>query len=51
MKRALVLLVALVVVNRVIETVQDCPCPKDCWCRNPLLKNFRWIVPPPFHKG
>jgi hypothetical protein len=51
MKRLLLVLGLLIALNRVVEAANDCPCPDDCWCRNPILKNFRWLMPAPVHKG
>ena len=45
MKRLIVLLVVLVGINRLIEAVSECPCRDECWCKKPVLKNFRWLVP------
>jgi hypothetical protein len=54
MKRMLKFLVLFVLVaagvNAIIESQRECGCDEDCWCKNPVLTNFRWIIPAG-HKG
>ena len=38
-------LLALVGVNAVIERRRTCACLADCWCKTPIGRNFRWVVP------
>ena len=38
------------VVNAVIESQRECGCDEDCWCKQPGLQHFRWVVPVG-HKG
>jgi hypothetical protein len=34
-------------VNSRIDAVRTCGCRPNCWCQQPILRHFRWILP--FH--
>jgi hypothetical protein len=43
------LVLAMAGVNALIETRRTCACMSDCWCKTPLGRNFRWVVPLKHH--
>ena len=43
--RLAALVLALVGINQVVEALNTCACEPDCWCKRPVLRHFRWIVP------
>ena len=42
-------ILALAGVNAVIDRRRTCACLADCWCKTPLGRNFRWVVPMRHH--
>ena len=48
MKKLLALagmLFALAAVNARIDSTRTCYCQQDCWCKQPGLRHFRWLLP------
>jgi hypothetical protein len=45
------LLLALVAINARLEGSRECGCYPECWCRQPGLRHFRWVLPWPRHYG
>ena len=45
MLAVVVTLGALIGVNAAIERKRTCGCPPECWCKTPLGRNFRWVLP------
>ncbi len=45
--RALKLYVLFAVIGRFVEGMGavECGCSADCWCKQPGLSLFRWVVP------
>lgn len=39
------LLVGLAAVNARIDTIRECGCQQECWCKQPGLRHFRWVLP------
>ena len=35
----------LAVLNAVVDSKKKCGCPPECWCQQPVLRHFRWILP------
>lgn len=35
----------LVGINAAIEANRECRCEDDCWCKQPGLRHFRWLIP------
>ena len=54
MKRSLLLLAGFLLgaalVNARIDATRECGCAPDCWCKQPGLRHFRWVLPAG-HKG
>lgn len=32
-------------VNALVEANRECQCEDDCWCKQPGLRQFRWLIP------
>lgn len=48
MKKLLILaglILGLAAVNARIDATTECGCQPDCWCKQPGLRHFRWILP------
>ncbi|MDP9235568.1 MAG: hypothetical protein M3P01_13605 [Actinomycetota bacterium] len=45
------IVVALVTINARLEASRECGCYPECWCRQPGLRHFRWVLPWPRHYG
>ena len=43
--RLALLLGLLAGVNAYIDTQRECQCQEDCWCKQPGLRHFRWLLP------
>jgi hypothetical protein len=43
-------LAGLAALNTRLGVSRDCACERECWCKKPVLRHYRWIVPPPLHK-
>lgn len=41
----LLMLFGLAALNAKIESSRTCECNADCWCKQPGLRHFRWLVP------
>lgn len=42
----LVLFVGLLAgVNAYVDANRECQCQDDCWCKQPGLRHFRWLIP------
>ncbi len=39
------LVIALTALNARIESSHECQCNRDCWCKRPGLRHFRWLLP------
>lgn len=39
------LLGGLAAINAKIDATRECTCQPDCWCQQPGLRHFRWVVP------
>jgi hypothetical protein len=39
------LVLGLAVVNSVIDSTKECGCQPECWCKQPGLRHFRWVLP------
>jgi hypothetical protein len=37
--------VGLAAINARIDAKRQCSCQPDCWCQQPGLRNFRWVLP------
>ncbi|MPZ70655.1 MAG: hypothetical protein GEU71_14170 [Actinobacteria bacterium] len=35
----------LAVVNAAIDSTRECGCQPECWCKQPGLRHFRWVLP------
>jgi hypothetical protein len=35
----------LVTLNARIDSTRQCGCAEDCWCKQPGLRHFRWLIP------
>jgi hypothetical protein len=44
---AAILFVGLAVLNARIEATRHCGCQRECWCKKPVLRHFRWVLPVP----
>ena len=31
--------------NAYIDANRECQCQDDCWCKQPGLRHFRWLIP------
>jgi hypothetical protein len=48
MKKIVMLVLVLLgvaAVNARIDASRECGCSEDCWCKQPGLRHFRWLVP------
>ena len=48
MKKLLVLaglVLGLAAINARIDASRECGCQPDCWCKQPGLRRFRWVLP------
>ena len=49
MKRFLLLAGAIAglaaAINARIDATRECGCQPDCWCQQPGLRHFRWVLP------
>ena len=39
------LLLGLAAINARIDATRECGCQPDCWCKQPGLRHFRWVLP------
>jgi hypothetical protein len=40
-----VILLGLVAINARVEANRECGCAPECWCKQPGLRHFRWVLP------
>ena len=48
MKKVLLLAGAsfgLAAINARIDATRECGCQSGCWCKQPGLRHFRWVLP------
>ncbi|MFN2594142.1 MAG: hypothetical protein ABR579_04550 [Actinomycetota bacterium] len=45
MKKLLLLVLGAVAVNQLLESTRHCMCDDDCWCKTPVGRYFRWVIP------
>lgn len=38
-------LLGLVAINARIDATRECGCEPECWCNQPGLRHFRWVLP------
>lgn len=36
---------ALAGISTFIDSQRDCDCDSECWCKQPGLRQFRWVLP------
>ena len=39
------LLLGLAAINARIDATSECGCQPECWCKQPGLRHFRWVLP------
>jgi hypothetical protein len=32
-------------INAGIDATRECGCQPECWCKQPVLRHFRWVLP------
>lgn len=35
----------LATINARIDATRQCDCHPECWCKQPGVRHFRWVVP------
>lgn len=39
------LILGLVTINARVDATRECGCQRECWCKQPGLRHFRWVLP------
>jgi hypothetical protein len=45
-----VVLAGLAALNSRLSASRECACERECWCKKPVPRHYRWIVPPFLYK-
>jgi hypothetical protein len=43
------IVLGLASVNAAIGRRRECGCSPECWCRKPMMRHIRWVVPSGLH--